>query len=275
MNTQHTEVALLERVLVPLLDGKVALDFLWKAAPNVLQTMVDEVQSAATTQADRMLERIAKVRDQVERAHNLADLQRMSDTVLSPTLLMDPSSRLWEEWDRPDLRQKVMQATEAMRELETLLNRVSQGTLQYHKLYGQLRRLEGEFFNLMRDVFAQWLRDKEEDVLRQKRENSQITWHTQTRLQIPLIAGEKVIDYVDAEITVTAETPQAFLVHNFAIVLLPRDVSPIHALRRLHLIRHFLPQDTDIIVITQRADYLDILKQHNLYTYVLEDGGGD
>ena len=264
---QKKDAILLERTLLPLIEEEKALAFLREVAPNVLQAMKDEVLEAAHTENLRRREHLDRLRQRIKQAESLIELENISDALFLPALLFDPNSSIWKEWERPEYRQALSDQKEAIRRTRDLIQHVHKGSLQYHQLHEQLRRQESELLDLYKHIFLDWLAH-EEKYLRVPPDENTITWQVQTRLQIPIVVNDRLIDYADAELVVTASTRHAFLTRTFAVLVVPKDQGLIQALRRINLVRYFLPPEVHLIVLTERPDYVNVLQQHQVYVHL-------
>ncbi len=262
------DVQLLERTILPLIDQDEALAFLRRAVPHVLKTMKDEVLEAAQTESQRRREQLDRLRQRIKQADNLIELENISDALFLPALLFDPNSSIWKEWDRSELQQQLAEQKDAIRRTRELIHHVKKGSLQYHQLNEQLHRQENELLELYKRIFLEWLAF-EEKHLHIPQDESAITWQVQTRLQIPIVINDRLIDYADAELVLTASTRHAFLTRTFAVLVIPKDQGLIQALRRINLVRYFLPPEVDLIVLTEREDYIGVLRQHQVHVHLI------
>ena len=266
----ESDPRVLERLLLPLLDSEKALAFLRAAVPDILAEMENEIREASRRQVQQQLERVRRVRTRVRQAQNEDDLEHISDTHLLPRLFMDARSEVWESWNHPELREALRSAQEALKNTLQILEAVEPGTVQFHRLREKARGEEKALLETRKNVLLEWLRDEEQRIRRQMQQ-PQIAWDVSTRLQVPLVVDGQVLDFIDAEMTVTASTPHAFLTRAFAVVVLAKDTPLVLALRRINLIRHFIPPDTILIVVTFNPEYAPVLKQHNTHVYVAEE----
>ncbi len=270
MTDDRNHIPYLEHVLLPLLDKEQALTFLRTAAPGVLQSMEGELLEASRSQSRHLLERVARLRKRVQQARSSEELAALSDPILSPSLVLDPHSPIWEEWPREDLRRELAKRQRAYEQAERVLEATRPGSLQYHQHREEATRQAKALLQTQQKVLGEWLHHQEQRFRAQTSEASQVTWDVDVQLQVPLVAGNRVVDFLDAQLTVTARTSRAFLVHAFGIVVLPPDTSLLSALRRLHVIQHFLPRDTDLIAVTVQPAFVQPLQQHKIYTYLAQ-----
>lgn len=275
MDTSPESAALLNRVLVPLMDPEEALSFLRRAAPAVVQTMEAEVVGAAREQITQTLARVASLRDTVRQAANEHALRLVTDVVLLPQALLDPDDPIWQQWGRGDLCQKLRHAQNAVVRTESLLQNTPTTDLQYHPLRERLQRDRRGLLEVEREILLSWLQQKEEELQHQYRGQAEVGWQVRTRLQVPVVTGNQVVDFVDAEVDVLATAPEAFVTRTFAVLVIPGTMGVVPALRRINTISHFLPPETILVVVTTTREHLPIFRQHNLYVYFLEEEGGE
>ncbi len=266
----HPDIALLERTILPLIQEENALNFLRQAVPQVLKAMEEEVLEAARTENQRRREQLDRLRQRVKQVDNLIELENISDALFLPALLFDPNSSIWQEWDHPEFQHQLTEQKEAIRRTRDLLQHVPKGSLQYHQLHEQLRRQERDLLELYRRIFLEWLA-YEERLLHIPPDESAIEWRIQTRLQIPIVVHDRLIDYADAELMVTASTRHAFITRTFAVMVIDKNQGLIQALRRINLVRYFLAPEVDLIVLTERADYADVLSQHQVHVHIINE----
>ncbi len=260
----------LEAILLPLLDPQQALTFLRDAVPEILSEMEREIQEGSRVQVQHNLERIRSVRRRVHQAQNQDDLEHISDTHLLPSLFLDARSDVWDTWNRPKLRRDLQEAQTNLGKTRNLLDSIEPGTLQFHRTREQMKTQEKALFEIQRHVLLEWLQDEEQRIRAHAR-SEPVQWNVETRLQIPLVVDRQVLDFIDAEMTVTATTSHAFLTRTFAVIVLDKETPLVAALRRINLIRHFIPSDTTLIVVTSTPNFASVLKQHNIHVYVMEE----
>ncbi len=266
---QHAKF--LEHVLVPLLDKERALIFLRKAAPGVIKTMEEEARETSMLETRRLHERIARLRRQVQQASSSEELMRLSDPVLAPSLVLDPRSDIWETWPREDLRQQLLDAEQDYQHACRLLRHSAPGSLTYHRYRENVNRSAQSLLDVQRQVLNEWLTHLESSQPTTERESVTLTWDVDIRLQVPVVAEQQVIDFLDAEIVLSARTPRAFFTHTFAVVVLPPHTGLIPALRRVQVIQHFLPTDVDLIVVVEDPTLVQPLQQHRVYPLLWDE----
>ncbi len=260
---------LLERLLLPLLSEEAARDFLHRVAPELVSALEKEVLHAAAKENEHMARRIQRAREQVEQARGLKDLESATDPLVLPLKLLAPDSQLWDSWQREDLREALRQAIKNHEWAHSILASATPGSLTYIQARDRARDAERTLFEIEKEIALAWLKDKEAGL--NENQPSQVEWHIETHLQIPIVVGDRPIDYLDAEIVVTVSTTQAFATQTFAVIVVPPDMGIIPALRRINVLRHFLPSETALVAITMRNAYISVLRQHNTYVYLVED----
>ncbi|GEM_PF-3416686 len=269
---QHPDF--LERILVPLLDKEQALAFLRQAAPGVIATMEAEARETSQLETRRLQERIAQLRQKVQRATSSEDLMQLSDPVLAPSLVLDPSSDVWEEWPREDLRQRLQEAEQAYRQACRMLRSSSPGSLVYHRHRENVSRSAQSLLDVQREVLNEWLTHLESTHPSSTRAPLKLTWDVAVQLQVPVVAEQQVIDFLDAEITLSVRTPRAFFTRIFAVVVLPPQTGLIPALRRVQVIQHFLPSEEELIVVVGDPALLRPLRQHRVHPLLWDKDTG-
>ncbi len=261
----------LEVVLLPLLDPDSALDFLRRAAADILREMEQEVTEAAQQQARELLRRIAKLRRHVQKATTLEELRALSDPKLLPQLVLEPDSDIWRRWPHPHWQKHLADLLDSIHHLQQALDAMDPKGLTYHQLREKLRLKEEELLNLGKQILLAWLDDQERRIREGLEHPQPLKWNIVTHLQIPLVVEGKVLDFIDAELTATVSTAHAYLSRTFYVVIIPRKTSLVEALRRINLIRHFTPPDTVLIVVAFDPLYVPVLKQHNAHVYIAEE----
>lgn len=257
----------LERLLLPLLSEQAAREFLHRVAPELMEALEQQVLHAAAKEDARLAARIRKARERVEQARSLEDLEAATDAKVLPSLA--PDSRLWDSWQHEGLREELQQAVKKHRQVQSMLASATPGSLTYFQTRDRVQEAERALFDVKKRIALAWLEDKEKDL--KERPSSQVDWNVQVRLQIPIVVSDRPIDYIDAEITVTASTPRAFATQTFAVVVIPSNMGIIPALRRINILRHFLPSETALIAVTAREAYIPVLRQHNVYVHLVEE----
>lgn len=262
---------LLERVLLPLTEEEKAIEFLRQVMPNLLAALRNDLLRASEAEQKRYLERVHEIAQRVKRAGTLDELHAVADPFALPSLLYDPQAPLWQSWGRADLHTELAQALQERDKARSLLKAAKPGTLTYPQLQKRVEEAEKHLFEVSRKIALAWLDKQADDVRKSTFQAETAEWRAETRLQIPLVVGDHIVDYLDAEITVTLVTPRAFITRTFAVVVISSSMGIIPALRRINLIRHYLPKDEQMIVVTTDPDHIRVLQQHEVYVYLARE----
>lgn len=269
----HTEndEQLLERLLLPLMKEENALDFLRTVAPNLLSALQEELLEASQTEEERRLSRLQNLRERVQQVSSLDELLALADPLLLPSRLFDPQSALWDTWQRTDLQEALAQAIQQYQKAKELLKTVQPGTLAYPRAKKRVEKASEHVSEVARRIAHSWLEQKEQEIRQTRVQNSHVEWRAETQLQVPVVIGDHLVDYVDAEIVLTLATPQAFVTRTFAVAVIPPKMGIIPALRRINVLRHYLPDDVDIIAVTSHPHHLRALQQHSTHVYLVRE----
>ena len=271
MNLPQPDEHLLERLLLPLLEEEVALNFVREVAPNLVSALREDVLKASETEEERRLKRLERLRERVQNARSYDELTRLADPLLLPSKVFEPDSALWEKWQRPRLREELREALLEQQRAQELLDAAQPGTFTYPRVKKRGEKAHERLRDVAKDVALAWLHQQEEDLHQARERNSEVEWRAETRLQVPLVVGNRLVDYVDAEITLTLATPQAFITRTFAVAVIPPNMGIIPALRRINLLRHHLPTDVEMIVVVTDPHHLRALQQHGTYVYLARE----
>lgn len=256
--------AYLERLLVPLLDKEQALAFLRRAAAPAIQEMETELQQAVRLMAQDLRRRLEELRARVAEARTTEDLLRLNDPVLAPRLVLDPDSDVWEHWPRADLREALIQAREGYERVARLARTARPGSLLAHQYEEEARSLNKHLVEVQRRILQEWLDYVERNRL-QGDDAWPPEWDVDVRLQVPLVVSERVVDFIDAEVTASARNPRAFVTRTFAVFVLAPHTALIPGLRRVQVAQHFLPPEEHIIVVVPDRTLIRPLQQHNVF----------
>ncbi len=262
---------LLERVLLPLTEEEKAIEFLRQVMPNLLAALRNDLLRASEAEQERYLERVQELAQRVKRAGTLNELHAVADPFALPSLLYDPQAPLWQSWDRTDLHAELSQAVQEREKARSLLKAAKPGTLTYPQLQKRVEEAERHLFEVSRKIALAWLEKQADDIRKSTVQAEAAEWRAETRLQVPLVVSDRIVDYLDAEITVTLVTPRAFITRTFAVVVISPSLGIIPALRRINLIRHYLPKDEHTIVVTTDPHHVRVLQQHEVYVYLARE----
>ena len=275
MDASTEALTYLDRVLVPLMNPDVALDFLRQAAPEIIHTLETEVLAAVESRVSKTVDRLRALRQAVTQAANESALYLGTDPVLLPEALLDPDDSIWEQWQQPDLREKLRRAQVAVATTEAQLQAATPKTMRHGQLTERLHRERSALLEVQREVMLAWLQEQEDALGRKYADRLEIAWRVQTRLQVPVVTGNQVVDFVDAEMNLMASAPEAFVTRTFAVVVVPEAVALVSALRRINTVAYFLPPETAMVAVTLDERHVPVLKQHDIYAYLPEVDGGD